>query len=78
MLYFSGPNSSTSNKRFSLDLLHVDSCVQGTRYSRQIRLLLVLTRLVRDGLNIILNKQAGIFNFRLRPSVEENLQTCAR
>jgi hypothetical protein len=31
-----------------------------------------------DGLNIMLNKQKGICNFRLRPSVEENLQTCAR
>jgi hypothetical protein len=32
----------------------------------------------RDGLNIMLSKQKGICNFRLRPSVEENLQTCAR
>ena len=32
----------------------------------------------RDGLNIMLRKQIGICNFRLRPSVEENLQTCAR
>ena len=32
----------------------------------------------RDGLNIMLGKQNGICNFRLRPSVEENLQTCAR
>ena len=31
-----------------------------------------------DGLNIMLSKQKGICNFRLRPSVEENLQTCAR
>ena len=48
MLYSSGPNSSISNKRFSLDLLRVDSCVQGTWYSRQIRLPLVLTRLVNE------------------------------
>ena len=31
-----------------------------------------------DGLNIMLSKLKGICNFRLRPSVEENLQTCAR
>jgi hypothetical protein len=31
-----------------------------------------------DGLNIMLSKQKGIYNFRLRPFVEENLQTCAR
>ena len=31
-----------------------------------------------DGLNIMLSKQKGICNFRLRPSVEENLQMCAR
>jgi hypothetical protein len=30
-----------------------------------------------DGLNIMLSKLKGICNFRLRPSVEENLQTCA-
>ena len=32
----------------------------------------------RDALNIMLSKQIGICNVRLRPSVEENLQTCAR
>jgi hypothetical protein len=31
-----------------------------------------------DGLNIMLRRQKGICNFQLRPSVEENLQTCAR
>ena len=31
-----------------------------------------------DDLNIMLSKQKGICNFRLRPSVEENLQMYAR
>jgi hypothetical protein len=45
---------------------------------KQIALVAYITPGKPDGLNIMLRKQKGICNFRLRPSVEENLQTCAR